>query len=468
MNSINGKIKFKLSIIAIIFIFSLVQGQGIDNGDWHRTAGVSAGIIPEPWQAFAASYSIQKEQQPQPFSIGILAAGISYLMKDMGINYFPSALVFAILNIVFATGVIVLAETFDGPKKILSTISILLTYLCFGFYEKSLYEEAVILPLLPWIFIGAHLAKTQERYFIYTLAGIFISIAKMQMLFCVPFFIFFLLVNSANSGISRKSIAPLALLAIVPFYTTALLSEDTNKIYNNYNRFYNGVGWAILDSHAWPGREFNQKKEYFYQNRENLQNKIIERLRDTPHEDLLGTSFWPTGEALLKKTRDGSMSQGNFAPIINQGDFKTYITYIAKNPGVFIKITKNTYLTAIKSNYTLEYLQTPPPANFGIFKSLQNVKNGLCTVAGIIFFATILLTMIFFRRLSNIFMGFYFLLLPLMVVFGDGYYEFEKHMIPYMILLPAFVFLSVISKNFSHGNCLATRSLTFSIPARQG
>lgn len=446
--------KFRLLVIAIIFVFSLMQGQGINNGDWGRTAGISAGIIPEPWQALAELYPIQAEQQPQALSIGILATGISYLMRDMGINHFPSALVFFILNMVFAAGMIVLAETFDGLKKTLCTIYILLTYLCFGFYEKSLYEEAIILPLLPWICVGAHLAKTQGRFFIYTIAAIFISIAKVQMFFCAPFFICFLFFNLKASGGARGLFIPLILIAIAPICAAILLSESANKIPNIYNRFYNGVGWSIMNSHAWPGREFGERNKYFYAHRDSILKEIDAKYEGIPYRELLGTAFWPTGEQLLIKLQSEKTppeERKMAGAVIAQGAINSYALYVINNPRLLVQVMKNTYLMVVKSNYNLEYIQAPPVVNVGIFKLLRDVKKWLCANGGLIFFAAIFSGMVIGFRWPSFLMGLYVLLLPLFVVVGDGFYEFEKHLSPYMILTPAFVFMLIISKNSSAG-----------------
>lgn len=112
---------------------------------------------------------------------------------------------------------------------------------------------------------------------------------------------------------------------------------------------------------------------------------------------------------------------------------------------------KNTYLTVVKSNYNLKYIQTPPVVNIGVFKLLLDTKNWLCANGGLIFFAAIFSGMAFGFRRSGFVMGLYVLLLPLFVVVGDGFYEFEKHLSPYMMLTPAFVFILIISKNSSAG-----------------
>ena len=71
--------------------------------------------------------------------------------------------------------------------------------------------------------------------------------------------------------------------------------------------------------------------------------------------------------------------------------------------------------------------------------------------AGLFYVVVFVVIFCFCGLPGRIFVTVFFAVMPLAIVVGDGYFEFEKHMIPYFMAIPLFFVLATKSR-FVHGS----------------
>jgi hypothetical protein len=238
-----------------------------------------------------------------------------------------------------------------------------------------------------------------------------------------------------------KSLTEEELLLISAFIIS--LYAD-NKEPNQNNRYFNRVGGTLFNSYGWPTDSFVERHEYLYQNQGTLQSS----LPNLPYRNFLGTPFWPIGADLRKKSKslteeDRAYLREEYSKMIGLGSYTSYLHLFLKNPSIVLKLIKDTYLITVKSDYSILYLRLPISINNRAIKVIQSVQSLVCRYLGFVFVGTILLLYIIRPSWPSFVAVSWMALTPLVTVAGDGFYEFEKHMVSYMMLIPFLVAVSV-------------------------
>jgi hypothetical protein len=173
----------------------------------------------------------------------------------------------------------------------------------------------------------------------------------------------------------------------------------------------------------WPSHDFSSRKQFFENNREQLDLKNAENIPPGLSSHM-GTSYWPDGYLLQK-----NLNREDWEIFATSHNFKKYLELVS-NPKILGRLVVATYRVFLSSDYRLNYLRSDGTTALKRDYILKNF--------GWVFLATCIAFAAFYRGpylLHTVALG--MAALPIAVVIGDGFYEFEKHMVAYFILLPA-------------------------------
>lgn len=418
---------FSTIIFALTICFQ--YGYIINNGDYYRTFN-AFGIEITPFQEhndLIFSFNLDNislvDRLIPRSSLRMIMLFFLNILDILGIQTFNFLYLKIFLYAIFTIGIVLL---FLKNRNITLLFSILLTTLAFGFLLNSAYQEAVafsLMPLLLW-------SLTQEKITKFLIIAFFILFCKSQMIFFLPIFIF-IISTWKNITKQKKIIFSLSLSCL-----SLIFNINQGKFFkeiNAYNRFYSGIGYSIQNVENWENiTNFHTRAEYFKKHQDSLQKISNPYFEQEELKTLLGTSYWPKGKEIFES--ENSNKNG----IFQQGNYTNFILFFFKNPSLFFKVPYSSTITALKSDLSLDYLR---PKNFeNSFYHQVSLFLGNKILGIMIFFLSLLI--IFRFNIKNL--AFYIIFVigaATFTVIGDGYYEFEKHLIPYLMMFPLFVFL---------------------------
>lgn len=398
----------------------------INNGDYYRV--LQGGIHIPAWSDQDLTCYPIGEALAMPTSTMGMFFQLSLLVhKALGINHFCQNSMFAVLLIVYLAGMFFYLR--EVNYAIAKAISLLLPLFLFSFFLHSYYEEAIIIPLLPWVMLGVHQLLQYKKLLLFTITASLFVFAKSQMAIFLPFYLFLLYKNYPRrkwgiwSGI-------LSAVFIIILGINANITKQNNHLPNAFNRFFNGIGWTLQNVPEWPARDFNTRREYFYahqpqlQHNSDIQTQILE-------PNLFGSSYWPTGSDIFDSNQDALKQKIN-----EEISLRNYFRFISDHPSFLFKFVQSIYRVLATSDYTMSYLRhADAAANDQLFRLMNEV---ILNAVGIAYFVLLLFLVVMCNARSRLVFVALYLGLPVTVVVGDGYYEFEKHMLTYFMTLPLF------------------------------
>lgn len=404
----------------------------INNGDWYRVTQFG-GFYPELWKPLTSAYGFRHGPRlGHSTTMALLVATLSYMGRALGSPSFGSILTMIVLHGTFIGGLFYFAACFRFSKWIAVCGGLTLTYLCFGFLLGSYYEEATVLALAPWLCAGYLQMLHRGRCGMFAIAGSLIIYSKIQMIIIAPLFGLVLFVGMRGKRKSIRFVLGMACLIGTSAFA-ANSAHSQNKDPNSYNRYYNGIGWSMLDAWRWPANEFHGRHTHYYANRDALAVDEPGILR----HDLMGTSFWPTA-ATLENSQE-------YAAAVRQGDALSYVRFIASNPKIAWSLARNTYAISLSSDYELAYLRADPLFSRLACDVLAIPRRLTLRFFGAVCALVLIATLVMQRTILQLSITAWLLLAtPALVVAGDGFFEFEKHMVPYMMLMPFFILPALV------------------------
>lgn len=416
-------------ILLITLIFQVIQNPLMtNNGDYHRAIG---GLFHIPsWSQPPDSVCPHLNLSKPSSTMGLAVKAISLSSIFTETNCIPISAYPLTLLAIFTSGTLLAIK----QKQALTFPILTLIFFANSFSPlfSSFYEEAALLPTMAWLLYGYIRMLDEGKPLIFILAAALVIYTKAQMIVFFPLLLGLTLLKNTRKPLPSKKrlIGALFLLVSLGANITAKSSDVTA---NAFNRAYNGIGWAVLDVASWPASNFNQRHAFFYANR-----KILKAHQDVQLQaqiDLVGTSFWPTGKEIMELKGKSYLN--------THITLRSFSEMLLSN-GVLKRYLISTYAVALKSDYSLDYLQQQPSKNADQqFKPRQTITRSF----GFIYF---LLSIAFAATLHGRWTWViipYIIALPLVVVLGDGFYEFEKHMIPFFIMLP---FLASIASDIGN------------------
>lgn len=426
-------------LVLMAAVLWLCEGPAINTGDWDR-ATVPAGFLASPWEPMQPYYTLGTPSQfANNSSMGVLLSTLGWLSQHTGHTALATTPILVVVLLALLSGSFFLARHARGHRHYLVLAALALVLLCYTVYLKSFYGEALILALAPALCVGIEQLVRQNRVLLFTLCAAAVLYAKQQMLFVAPVVLLLLFRNMWLHGAANPRLW-VSLLCIVLVCATILGAHPENRAPNQYNRYFNGVGWSLTQSADWPVQRFDERHPYFYKHQQQLQAPLPTAL---PQYSYLGTSYLPTASTLLDiaKDPDHTEAQREQAQILHdqliaQGRLDTYLATLAQHPAVLWPLIKNTYLTAVRSDYIVAYSRSATRLAPAAAQVLATAQTQLARVFGWIFIATLLLALLCRRSWFSAAVTGWMLLAPLAVVAGDGFFEFEKHMTAFFVFLP--------------------------------
>jgi len=421
--------KYKLGVISILlincFIFLYIYFSSnfiINNGDYFR---VTKGIIEiMPWTQTQACPTLHSFSDYPSSTLGFVFFIFSYLEKILGASCLKIQHFAFFTFAIFSSGCYVALKTNKNLFSAIFSCSII-AFILADFFN-SVYEELALLAFLPWMIFGfAQLQKRKIYVFLFFSSAILF--AKTQMVVLLPFF-FFVLYNRLRDGrlSSKELFTSYAILICVAIISIHTRSENVTP--NAYNRLFNGIGWSSLDVSSWPCESFTCRHKYFYSHVNVLQEKLIKPIVPEELNELVGTSYWPTGIQIFEKVYSKNVN----LDLVNYTLKPVFFLKTISNPDIFLKSIREVYIITFTSDYKLSYLYKNIEQNQSKISKIKAFVLGNAGVflilAGIIGIAS--------ERSDLRFLAFIILLMPMMIFCGDGFYEFEKHFLAYFIIFP--------------------------------
>jgi len=423
-------------LAALLTIWSYLHSAApINTGDYWRIAR-SLFITVGHGVPLAEHYPIEpvgalKHLVPVS-SMGILAMVLTGLHVLFGQTQFHTATLFLALNLIFWSGGLLVIARSGATARIVATLAMLTGYLGCAYFFKSLYEDAMVFALGPWVFLGLREALRHERYAIFIGATLLLVFAKVQMVFALPPIAALLLARGRGRWL------PLYLLLIVLGFSKAATLADVNA----YNRLYNGIGWTLQGVTDWPARDFFARRGYFYEHGAELQARSEAIARTLPAggsgaPDLLGTSYWPTGLA-LQTAAEARGDRADWTQTIASGRPLQLAGFLASHPVIALDWARTAWTLFLRSDYELRYLRPdhqPDPAQPWLARA--DVAAGAPLVPALMLALSAVALVAALRpgqRGIGLGYAWLFLVAPLFVAFGDGFFEYEKHLLPLLML----------------------------------
>lgn len=425
----------------------LCAGPAINTGDWDRVT-VPAGFLVPAWESMQSHYSLDASVRfANNSSIGAILSLLGWISQYTSQSMVATAPVLNAFFLILLAGIFFLVRHVRDNGEYLVVGALILVLLCYIFYLKSFYGEALVLALAPAMCVGIKQLVRQNFVLLFTLCGMAMLYAKQQMLFMAPILLILIFRNMwLHGGANPKLWA--SLLGMILVCLAVLGAHPENRAPNQYNRYFNGLGWSLLQSADWPVQKFEERHPFFYKRQQQLQEELPVTL---PQYSYLGTSYLPTASTILDVARKQETTEAQrekardlYEQLIAQGRFGAYFATVAQHPAVLVQLIKNTYLTTVRSNYIVDYARSAVRLVPEAAQILAAVQNRLARNFGWIFIATLILAMLCRRSLFAATVIVWMLLAPLAVVVGDGFFEFEKHMTAFFVFLPCVLMSAVV------------------------
>lgn len=418
------RISCLLACLAAIALAFAITRPAVNTGDYGRVTRsfdleFAVGEAPGECPAFKPELSYPPAS---PVSVAGMATGGA--ARLLGGRCFPTGMWFALLSAIYWAGVAASAAALSGWRLAAWCAGSIATYLLFADLLNSFYEEAMFVALIPWL---ARLRFGGRWTTAVSLAIAFLALAaKAQAIFFVPIVV---LLFGARSRQARWR--HWALLGAVILAATGLNAIKARHYsnQNGYNRIYAGLGWTALQVTQWPASEFFGRREYFYAT---LANGRLSRAPQCAIDGLrlLGTSYWPTAAAIV--AGEIPASARTQAKVQNRGigDF----VRCARELGHPLATVGKLFTLTAQSDYNLAYLRSaPPPSALAWF---AQSRSALLRWAAPLFLVVAVGVALWTRsRFFGWSAGYLAILSPVFVFLGDGFYEFEKHMMLNFMML---------------------------------
>lgn len=358
--------------LALYFILIyLYQAPLLNNGDYHRTVH-DLVQIPAYIGLDHACLPINPDKFFIPHSLASLVFEFNAIIASI---FNPTCWnlqsYFLLLSAIYLYG---LYRCFLNQLPLSGGIFPIAALLFFSPFLKSLYEEGLILALLPWVVLSIHQLRTKGKMLGFVISCVLLILVKAQLVLLAPAILYAIIFYGIRLKVSSAKIfcaAVIIALAIVGSLYQKHIQAD--GVANAYNRLFNGIGWSMQEVYTWPTNHFGERLNYFSNRQSQLQEKT-NAAELFPNLSLWGTSYWPTGLELLTSGNDLRWQQieGKLKPTF-------FLKFLYKHPDVLVQYLQNGALIFITSNYAFGVLQEIQPSVIGARLAAIN-HYGLQTV----------------------------------------------------------------------------------------
>jgi hypothetical protein len=436
MSAISGALSATQRVLALavggliicLLVELAIQPMLIDNGDYYRV--LVKFISFPPWVSPQGCLPLHPIVHPFGSTMGAVFQITSWVLGATGQTCVDSRVyAFALFGIV-AVGSIA-AVAYDRSSLPLIVGALILAVI-FAPFLSSFYEEAIVVPIVIWTVYGYSRLQREGKPGTFVISAAMLAFSKSQMILLVPVLLYLLLPACKRIGATtryRMAAALIILLAAIAVNA----AKFGSVVPNQYNRLFNGVGWASLGVSDWPAQEFSSRLNYFYDHRATLEPPPGTAVPPMP-AGLLGTSYWPTGVEILEngaQYEDVSAVLASLKP--------SYFARVLIAKSVFANLFVTALRLSVSSDYSVQYLQVPT-VGFR-FSGIVAGRDFLLRHFGLVYLGCLVACVVILRGWDRLIGVTCLVAMPLVIAIGDGFYEFEKHFAAYFMCLPVIFLL---------------------------
>lgn len=353
---------------------------------------------------------------------GLVFFLIAVLSQAIGATHFYLPLVTFVYHLVFLTGLAqwVRRSPSRGERAASLTLwgGLLVTPYTMAVFH-SVLEEAAFVALLPWwTYLLRHVWRHGQGLTAFVGVSLGVLLAKPQTAIFLP------LVMGILWRARGWAVMWPALGLVVSVSLLAYRSQTQHAPYNGFNRL-SGVAASLAGVSTWPERHFEARRDAAGQRvhpEDARQLGLPEALRPA-----WGQSFWPYC---------APQAQAGCEIGSEEGQTGRFLRRLLSHPATLWASMRESWWTAANADYSLRYI-----AMQGRRLTLPGeatLLHGLMAGSGMLWWGLLALTL--WSGLKGMVLplalGLTLVCTPTLVVLGDGYYEFERHLLPYLSLLP--------------------------------
>ncbi len=411
---------------AFLLHVSLTEWPMHNNGDYYRVVG---GMIAAPLGALeSACHPILSLRSIPLSTMGALFYLSTTVQAGFGADCISERSTFALLALAYLAGLYAYVRNSDSQW--VAAVTCALPVLVFHPFLQSYFEEAALFALVPWLCLGIRQLTQDSRFGVFTVSAALFVFAKVQMIVFVPLLLFLLAERQQRIGGQLRATLVAAAVIAVAALAAHLGKHETHKP-NAYNRYFNGIGWSLQGVSDWPASEFISRHAYWYANRDRLKDTTADH-EPLPSLELMGSSYWPTGVELLKLH---APDQKLKAELLDRITMRNYLALLTSSSQLAWSVVREVSLVFAQSDYSTTYLREPDAG------SPARLARWIARHFGWIYLVLALPLLGLPGFWPRLLFGTLYLALPAVVAFGDGFYEYEKHMVPYFASAPLFFVL---------------------------
>ncbi len=402
-----------------------VLGIGLlDNGDGFRV--LDKALVPRRLPGLGAGVGIAESYPMMPSEAarfwrvvpdslaGLIALVIGVVARLGGAERVSLDALTAVYHLIYAAGAAALLASLSGALRWVAAAvlaAVLLCPLTLGYF-RSLYEEAAAIALLPlWTAAALHARHAPWGTVAFAAVTAAMVYAKPSLL---------LVVMPASAAILAGGWPIWRWVVVGILVAVVAVGLVRNQIrygeLNATNRVMTAIPYTLAGVSGWEARMFH------------------DRLAEAPSrlDPEAARRAGLSAEATAALTagvypRLRQMDPQRRVAIAAEGSAARQIGGLLARPGLGLRLAAQACLTALRADYRLAYLlahRLPQPASAvlahaGWLFAAVAVGLGLALLRGRWLAAAFLLPPT---------------LAPIFVVLADGYYEFEKHLLPFLLL----------------------------------
>ncbi|HVK40391.1 MAG TPA: hypothetical protein VNA88_17810 [Candidatus Kapabacteria bacterium] len=396
-------------VAAILVVTRFVQMQ--NNGDgWRvlRSAQIDAPNDYFAWKSFPRYFDFTPLDALTPRYLvpasptAAIVEAISFSQRALGFSRFDFMAVTALYAVLYVAGLMLLIGRVRRAFWIPAAVLLFNPYILA--YFNSPYEESLFIALSPLL---AHFISNGMRpRSAASATALVISIVKVQF------------APAALLGLGRDSARRtiIYLVIVLAVLVASILKSNALRASNDYNRFFNGLAYSASDVSTWRANEFLERRA--------AADTLVDGSGiDLPADigaqrQLWGSSYWPTG------IEQDTARQQFVAEHVRGWYWQT----LGANPSLMVDAVVQPVATAIAADYRLRYIFRSELAEGWLAVGTVTMRY----FGWIVLIASIASIAVAARRRNARAMLFAVvaLLYPILAVYGDGYYELEKHLLP--------------------------------------
>ncbi len=432
-----SEIAFLVAATLLTLLAMEITDPALNIGDFYRVLELMFLYLPDMAVPGDCMAYTEMDQVPGPKpALALFGALVAGLDRAFGSQCLSIDLWFLSLSAVYWLGSFFAIRGARGVNLLLRCLLLLIVFFVFSGFLKSFFEETFLIALVPWIALLA--GQKSPSLWLFAPVVFLALISKSQAVLFAPVFSYIAArMYLASRSVVRTSLA-VSVVALGCGYTLWYSYSIGNNVFNSYNRIYNGIGWARLDVGNWPTVGYGEREFYFAQNQDAFMADT-ESMCAPGNLNLMGTSFWPTAFELQ---RNPVVITGDYdtAMFLDELGFDEFFSCFAQelSPTDFLR---SIYQVFLKSDYRLETIILHS-ADGLMLGYADELRQWLLRYLSILLAAASVLIVMVYRDIGPSSVTAYLLLAsPVFVVLGDGFFEFERHMIINFAFLSSAFFL---------------------------